>query len=246
MKRALPTLAERATRFLSRHRLSISLSALSAACFARLAQNLRGEGLGALDRAAMSWVFRARGRLDTPMLWLTRLGSFDSLLAIVCLSFALLLWRRKRRRTTFVGVAGAGTLLLLLALKAVFRRDRPDAADLYLLHTPSSFSFPSGHALGTTGVLLLLVVVARVSHLRGVGFGAVLGVAVALILGVALSRVYFGVHFPSDVVGGILAGAGWIAAVTGYFFPRALPGEHRARAGKQRLADVESGPGGGE
>ena len=46
-----------------------------------------------------------------------------------------------------------------------------------------------------------------------------------VILGVAASRVYFGVHYPSDVIGGMLAGAAWIAAVTGWFYPRLLPGE---------------------
>jgi membrane-associated phospholipid phosphatase len=54
--------------------------------------------------------------------------------------------------------------------------------------------------------------------------------AVPLILGVAASRVYFGVHFPSDIVGGQLGAAAWVAAATGWFYPRLLPNEASVRS----------------
>ena len=45
------------------------------------------------------------------------------------------------------------------------------------------------------------------------------------VVGVALSRVYFGVHYPSDVIGGQLGAAAWVSALTGWFYPRLFPGE---------------------
>lgn len=225
---ALTESARRLSGFVSRHRWSLSLTCLSALCFEQLGRQIQARRIEGFDRAVMHWLARERGRLDTPMLLFTRLGSLKVLFSIATLSVAALLWFRRPRHASFLVSAGLGAMVLEELLKATFRRSRPGAVDLYLIKTPSSFSFPSGHALGSTGVILALLVLARVLGLRGARFALLVSVAALLVLGVAASRVYFGVHFPSDVLGGMLAGAGWIAAVTGYFFPRAIPGEHRA------------------
>jgi undecaprenyl-diphosphatase len=202
----------------------VPLSLLSSLSFANLASELADDELHAFDGLVAGAVQSARGQVDAPMLWLTRLGEGASLTAITLVAAALLWLARKRREVIFLAAATIGTLLLNVLLKLAFRRARPEAA-LYVLSLPTSFSFPSGHALGSTGVMVALLIVARALGLRGVWLWLALGVTGLLVTGIATSRVYFGVHYPSDVIGGLLAGGAWISAATGYFYPRLLPGE---------------------
>ncbi len=211
--------------FLSHHRWSVPPSLLSIVFFARLATELRENELGPFDASVASFVVRSRGGLDQPMLWLTKLGEGQSLLMLALLAGVLLVASRRWRELTYLTSVCVGTLLLSGLLKLAFHRARPGAADLYLIHTPHSYSFPSGHALGATGVLFGLLLVARAVGVRGVYLALLVSIVLLLVLGIAASRVYFGVHFPSDVIGGLLAGAGWVSAITGWFYPRALPGE---------------------
>lgn len=186
---------------------------------------MRELQLGPFDTAVAQAVAGLRGHWDALMLTLTRFGEGESLLVLVVLSAALLLALRRPREAVFLCTVGMGTLALNALLKLGFARARPGAAELYLIHTPSSFSFPSGHALASTTVLFALVVIAKVAGARGIGLAFLACFAAAVVLGVSASRVYFGVHFPSDVIGGMLAGAGWVSAVSGWFYPRVLPGE---------------------
>lgn len=108
--------------------------------------------------------------------------------------------------------AFAGGAILDAALKLVIRRPRPpDAADFL---PDASWSFPSGHAMGSLigyGMLAyILLVVVRIRG-RGAQFAVVLGAAL-VIVAVGLSRLYLGVHYFSDVVGGYAAGVLWLAA----------------------------------
>jgi membrane-associated phospholipid phosphatase len=109
-----------------------------------------------------------------------------------------------------VTLAGAG--VLDLGLKEIFARARPQAFfDYYLV--PASFSFPSGHALFAVcffgGIAVLL------SHrLRGRLARILLwAVALFLIFLIGASRVYLGVHYPTDVIGGFAVGTVWVASV---------------------------------
>ena len=120
---------------------------------------------------------------------------------------ALRLWRRARLHAlTWVGAIGGGGVLDQV-LKFSVHRSRPVGSVRYL-HI-DSFSFPSGHAMLATLGFGMLAVTAR----RALGRHAAAGYAAAAVgvLAVAASRLYLGVHFPTDVLGGMLAGGAWLA-----------------------------------
>jgi undecaprenyl-diphosphatase len=217
------TYPRRALAFLLRHRWSVPLSAASSASFIYLATEMRDGDLDSVDGAIASAVHGWRGSMDGLMLLLTQTGGGRGM-TVVCLAVTLALLIARRRRTAlFMGLGGLGTLVLITSLKLLFHRARPEL--VYLIQTPSSFSFPSGHAMGSMGIMASSVVV-----LHALGAPLLLRRLATLVIGlyvfgVALSRVYFGVHYPSDVIGGQLGAAAWVSALTGWFYPRLFPGE---------------------
>ena len=138
---------------------------------------------------------------------------------------AIFLFRGWRRGALLVVVTLGGAWVLDVGLKLLFARARPRPFFDYY-PAPESYSFPSGHALfavcffGGLAVLLTHRLERRAAQV------AVWLVAVAFILLIGASRVYLGVHHPTDVVGGFAVGLAWVAAVA--FGDRLA--EHRRRA----------------
>jgi undecaprenyl-diphosphatase len=206
---------------------SLSTSALSAFCFVQLAAEIREGELVKFDALVGDAIARWRGMLDPVMLGLTRLGSGESLTIVTALVVAGLAARARRKEAAYLLLAAGGTWLFNLGLKLLFHRARPDSAASYLVTTPSSFSFPSGHAMCSVGVLAGLAVVAQNLGWPPAWSRLLAAGCLLFAIGVGASRVYLGVHFASDVLGGQLAAAAWVSALTGWFYPRLLPGERR-------------------
>jgi membrane-associated phospholipid phosphatase len=212
--------------FARRHRWSLPLAILASATFVHFASEVREGELAAFDRAVFEAVGPLHGHLDGLMLWLTRLGGTIGMVSLTVAGVLVLSLLRHFREALFLAVGAGGALLLNTLLKLVFHRSRPDTYR-YLIDTPTSFSFPSGHAMGSMGVLASLIIVLYVlAAPRWVRVPALLLAALSA-FGVALSRVYFGVHYPSDVIAGELAALAWVSAVTGQFHPGLLRGERR-------------------
>lgn len=127
---------------------------------------------------------------------------------------AVLLFQRSRRLSIWVLTTMLGELALALTLKPVFGRARPMFDDP-VAHAGGQ-SFPSGHALGSMVACAVLVTVAlplvKRHHRRWVIAAGVFVVAL-----VGLARIMLGVHFVTDVVGGWLVGAAWVALTTAAF-----------------------------
>jgi membrane-associated phospholipid phosphatase len=216
--------SRRAVGFVLRHRWSLPLTAASSVSLAELADEMRDGDLDVVDATIAAVVHGWRGNMDGLMLALTRAGGGLGMAIVSVVVVLALLVAGRRRAALFMGSAALGTLLLITGLKLLFHRARPLDVT-YLIQAPSSFSFPSGHAFGSVGVMASLVVVLyAVGVPKLVSRLATLVVAL-FVLGVALSRVYFGVHYPSDVLGGALGAAAWVSAWTGWFYPHLVPGE---------------------
>jgi len=141
---------------------------------------------------------------------ITALGSPGVLtLLVIAASAFLLLARRYRTALLVLAATGSGALVTRL-LKLSFDRPRPELIppDIYI----STASFPSGHAMGSAFVYLTLgALLAQASTNQRLKL-YVLGVAFALTGAVGISRIYLGVHWPSDVLAGWAAGAFWAIA----------------------------------
>lgn len=139
----------------------------------------------------------------------TQLGSPGEWVVVPVVG-AWLLWRRERFLLWAWLAGNAGGGLVGLALKAMVHRRRPQYAAAYL--RGHSYSFPSGHTMSATVCYSLLVfVVATTLGWHGLRHLRLYVVAAAIALAVGFSRIYLGVHFPSDVLGGLVAGAAWVA-----------------------------------
>jgi undecaprenyl-diphosphatase len=141
---------------------------------------------------------------------LTALGSTLVLAMAVLSVVGFLLLLRDWREAIFTFAASGGGLLISHSLKHVFGRPRPDLIPHeVMIFTPS---FPSGHAMMSAVVYLTLAsLVTRLMQRRRLKLYAMFVAAVFTML-IGLSRVYLGVHWPSDVLAGWMAGASWALA----------------------------------
>jgi len=125
-----------------------------------------------------------------------------------------LLWRRLPRLALFVVITAAGSSVLNGFVKASVNRLRPDLVDPVAQEL--GLSFPSGHAQAAmVGYTVLLLVF--LPALRGVWRGIAIAFAVLMVLAIGFSRVALGVHYVSDVLGGFVLGAAWVAAMAAAF-----------------------------
>jgi undecaprenyl-diphosphatase len=190
--------------------------------FLELGEEVREGELAQYDDAILLWLAEHRApALNQFFLAITALGSWPviTLLSIGVCAGALL--ARERRLATTVAVAMIGVPLLSHFLKTLYGRERPQVVPH--LETVASASFPSGHTLASVVFFVTLALLAA-AHLRRRRLRVfVVGYSLAIGALVAASRIYLGVHFPSDVTGGALVGIAWsLAAVT---LDRALRGK---------------------
>lgn len=156
---------------------------------------------------ALRDVARPGTALTSTMLGITHLGDTVTLTALVLVVAGFLLTARRHGMALFLILAASVGTLLVQLLKHLIDRPRPEV----VAHWTSfaSASFPSGHAANSAIIYLTLaVLIARSVTSRAL---RIYVVAVAMLLSflIGLSRLYLGVHWPTDVLSGWILGAGW-------------------------------------
>ncbi|MBC7674062.1 MAG: phosphatase PAP2 family protein [Polaromonas sp.] len=176
--------------------------------FASLAENVLEGGTQTFDVAILEWLHGHQSKaLTAVMVEMTYLGTGTVVIVVVGVA-ALFLWHTEHKHSARLLLAATiGNILLNGALKLVYHRPRPSVFAWQT--TAVSSSFPSGHAMsatvvyGTVAYLLL-----RLQKHRWAKMLTLTG-ATLLILLICLTRLYLGVHYPSDVLGGIVVGLAW-------------------------------------
>ena len=148
--------------------------------------------------------------LTTAMRVITTLGSFWFLLILFALIGAFFFSIRWRRAVGWLALSTAGAVALDDALKSLFHRARPTPLFITL---PETYSFPSGHALVSFCFYMVLAGLLT-ARMRGVSARVLIWIAASLVVGaIGFSRIYLGVHWPSDVIAGYAAGAVWVSGL---------------------------------
>ncbi len=214
LRGARSVLTERARRLRVTFGLTLLVvtvvSALAAWGFGALAEEVLEGATQSFDDAVLGWIaVRQHPTLSTVMLQITTLGDAVVLSMIAAVS-ALLLWLTRHRYSALLLIAAlAGGAALTFALKMGFGRSRPDA--FAWGQEVLTLSFPSGHAsLSTVTYGMIAFIAAKLDARRWVRAIAMTGAALA-ILAICTSRLFLGVHYPSDIAAGILLGVAWSA-----------------------------------
>ena len=146
--------------------------------------------------------------IDQSLRDITALGGFTVLTMITVLVCVYLWLANRRRLALFAFAAVAGGTVVTFALKDIFDRPRPELVP-HILVTVHTYSFPSGHAMASAIVYLTLGAMLTESSKTWRLKAYVMSVAVALTLLIGATRVFLGVHYPTDVIAGWAGGFAW-------------------------------------
>jgi len=156
--------------------------------------------------------------LNQFFLIVTQLGGPVGVVVITAAWLAVLIRRKNYKPATILAAAVAGAALINLVLKSLFERARPDLWQK--LVTETSYSFPSGHAMMSSILAFAAIAIFWRTKYRI----PVTSAALLFMLLIGFSRLYLGVHYPTDVLGGWLVSAAWItivvSAVDGWIYRR--------------------------
>jgi membrane-associated phospholipid phosphatase len=208
------------------HRVAVVVAVAAIIAFALLTFVVIGLGVDGWDRAALRAVERLHGpSLTRAIKVVTSLGSLNLVapLTVVAVIAAVVLRRPRAAALAVLAVVGAD--LLQLCLKPLFGRPRPSVFPR--LEQIGSPAYPSGHAIVSAALAFGLLAICRRRPWRVPAACA----AGLYVLAVGFSRVYLGVHYPSDVLAGWLLAAAWVTGLSVALTPELGRRDARAAGG---------------
>ena len=187
----------------------VGVAAAGIVAFAWVAVHVRTGATQGLDEAVLRWLGQHRGApwLESVMLDVTLLGTGTVVVTIAGVAALFLSLTRHRPSATLLVAATVGALLLNDVLKASFDRPRPQVFTWGTRVVTTSF--PSGHAMSAAAVYATVAYLAARLQRRRRSRMITHAVAGALIVAIGFTRLYLGVHYPSDVAAGIVVGLAW-------------------------------------
>ncbi|MEO6170641.1 MAG: phosphatase PAP2 family protein [Lysobacter sp.] len=175
--------------------------------FARLVGDLHAGAVIAFDEPLLRWLhsLASPGR-DRFFSVVTDLGYLYGVVPVDIALIAVLFARRRLHAATFATIALVGSALLNVLAKATFTRARPSLWES--IAPEMTWSFPSGHAMGSATLAAVVIALTWYTRWRWPAVIAML----AFVITIGVSRVYLGVHYPSDILAGWAVASAWTVA----------------------------------
>ena len=190
--------------------IAFALIAIPVLGFVQLVDEVRDQDTLPYDEA----ILRAINTISSPgldalVVAVTQLGGVIGVVVLTTGIVALLWQRRYRLNALLLAIGVGGAALLNVLLKAVFQRDRPQLWERIV--TENSYSFPSGHAMASCALAVSLIFLLWPTRWRWWALaGGVLYMCV-----IAFTRMYLGVHYPTEILAGWAVSTAWVAIVFG-------------------------------
>lgn len=192
--------------------VGLASAAAAAVLFVWLAEEMLEDETRAFDEGVRTFVQQHSGPMLTSLMsTMTLLGSTLILIVFSVSALIIFFWLKWQHVAILFAMTMLGAFVLNATLKFSFHRTRP--VPFFGLTAPSSYSFPSGHALyslcfyGTLAALITVRLKRRMIQL------ALWLLAALLIVVIGFSRIYLGVHYPSDVLAGYAASLVWVCTI---------------------------------
>lgn len=185
----------------------LGVCVLTTYVLAELSDEVLEQEAFAIDKIILLTIHQlANPVLDSLMVGITRMGDPRTVVPLTAIVFVLLLWRHYYLEAKFFALDTFGGAVLSYFLKLAFSKQRPQLWDSAINEV--TFSYPSGHALGSVVLYGFSSYLVATLYPRYAKIAYIIGLLLIVLIG--FSRLYLGVHWPTDIVGGYAIGVLWI------------------------------------